>query len=280
MEGKDFTEPVAVMYKGTLRIFLVILHDYPAFLIENHYILCNAIPSSFVQLRNLVLSAFPDNIQLPDPLTEGLKVDRLPEVKEAPVLAIDPGAELQRFGLKKLVDQYIKSPSPAIVKSLVQAFDLAKPKSDAGIGFTQVDVNYPALNAFVLYVATQALATSKPPKLTTNSGDKSNEISVHFDRDSTHLALIAQLMGASDAELRYFLCSAMANQLRYPNSHTHFYSCVILTLFAHPFSEDVKQTIQHIITRVLLERIICNRPHPVSAHHPSFFMLYFSSNDT
>lgn len=267
MEGKDFTESVAVMYKGTLRIFLVILHDYPAFLIENHYTLCNAIPSSFVQLRNLVLSAFPANIQLPDPLTEGLKVDKLPEVKEAPVLAVDPASELQRFGLKKLVDQYIKAPSLAVVKSLVQAFELAKPKHDAGIGFTEVKANYAALNAFVLYMATQALATSKPPKLTTNSGGSSTdkndgETSVHFDRDSTHLALIAQLMGHADAEMRYFLCSAMANQLRYPNSHTHFYSCVILTLFAHPFADDVKEAIQHIITRVLLERIICNRPHP------------------
>ena len=50
----------------------------------------------------------------------------------------------------------------------------------------------------------------------------------------------------------------MANQLRYPNSHTHYFSCVLLCLFADAESEIVQEQ----ITRVLLERLIVHRPHP------------------
>jgi CCR4-NOT transcription complex subunit 1 len=52
--------------------------------------------------------------------------------------------------------------------------------------------------------------------------------------------------------------SAIANQLRYPNSHTHYFSCVLLYLFV----EGKKEIAKEQITRVLLERLIVNRPHP------------------
>jgi len=52
--------------------------------------------------------------------------------------------------------------------------------------------------------------------------------------------------------------NAMANQLRYPNSHTHYFSCVLLMLF----SEATQDVIKEQVTRVLLERLIVNRPHP------------------
>ena len=31
---------------------------------------------------------------------------------------------------------------------------------------------------------------------------------------------------------RYLFLNALANQLRYPNSHTHYFSCVLLFLFS------------------------------------------------
>ena len=57
---------------------------------------------------------------------------------------------------------------------------------------------------------------------------------------------------------RYLFLNAIANQLRYPNSHTHYFSCALLSLFA----ETNAEAIQEQITRVLLERLIVNRPHP------------------
>ncbi len=44
---------------------------------------------------------------------------------------------------------------------------------------------------------------------------------------------------------RYLLFNAIANQLRYPNSHTHYFSCTLLYLFL----EANTQVIQEQITR-------------------------------
>ena len=72
------------------------------------------------------------------------------------------------------------------------------------------------------------------------------------------------LWGASNGRIavvfagRYLFLNAMVNQLRYPNSHTHYFSCTLLYLFVEANSE----VIQEQITRVLLERLIVNRPHP------------------
>jgi CCR4-NOT transcription complex subunit 1 len=76
---------------------------------------------------------------------------------------------------------------------------------------------------------------------------------------SPAMDIFKQMVAAFDAEGRYHIFNAMANQLRYPNSHTHYFYCVLLTLFADAESEAV----QELITRVLLERLIVHRPHPV-----------------
>lgn len=62
----------------------------------------------------------------------------------------------------------------------------------------------------------------------------------------------------TDVVSRYLFLNAIANQLRYPNSHTHYFSCCLLYLFAEANSEAVQEQ----ITRMLLERLIVNRPHP------------------
>merc|ERR1719399_1171883 len=61
-----------------------------------------------------------------------------------------------------------------------------------------------------------------------------------------------------DYEGRHLFLSAIANHLRYPNTHTHYFSCVLLYLFADTNDEIVREQ----ITRVLLERLIVHRPHP------------------
>jgi CCR4-NOT transcription complex subunit 1 len=66
------------------------------------------------------------------------------------------------------------------------------------------------------------------------------------------------LVNGVDAEARYYVINAIANQLRYPNNHTHYFSCVLLYLFLQAKNEMVKEQ----ITRVLLERLIVHRPHP------------------
>lgn len=256
-QGKEFPESIASIYKSTLRVFYAIVNDFPEFVLEYHWTLLKHMPSSFVQLHNLILSTFPQDIVLPNPLTQGLKVDRLPEIRQNPPIAIDPAKDLVSYGLKNLVDTYLDTPNPAIVKGIATGLYLAKPHGESGIGFDVVSVDSAAVNALILYIVMDA--SKQQPADGEGNGNPL------FDRDSTHLALICALLLELNTEGRYFVCESMANQLRYPNRHTHFYSCVLLSLFGNYGTVnlgDEKDNVCHLITRVLLERIISNRPHP------------------
>ena len=55
-------------------MLLVLLHDFPEFLCDYHFSFCDVIPPNCIQMRNLILSAFPRNMRLPDPFTPNLKV--------------------------------------------------------------------------------------------------------------------------------------------------------------------------------------------------------------
>jgi hypothetical protein len=62
--AKNFDSPNLVIrseaeYQLLVRIFLVLLHDFPEFLADFHLSFCDLIPMNCVQLRNLILSAFP-----------------------------------------------------------------------------------------------------------------------------------------------------------------------------------------------------------------------------
>ena len=48
---------------------------------------------------------------------------------------------------------------------------------------------------------------------------------------SPQMDIFAALAVDMDAEGRHLFINAIANQLRYPNIHTHFFSCVLLYLF-------------------------------------------------
>ena len=54
-------------YKGTLRLLLVLLHDFPDFLCNNCFALLEEIPESFMQVRNIMASAYPKGMRIPNP---------------------------------------------------------------------------------------------------------------------------------------------------------------------------------------------------------------------
>ena len=45
------------------------------------------------------------------------------------------------------------------------------------------------------------------------------------------LDIFMRLASDMDTEGRYLFLNALANQLRYPNNHTHYFSCILLYLF-------------------------------------------------
>jgi hypothetical protein len=239
----ELSDGVRTLYRGTLRVLLVLLHDFPDFLCDYHFALCDAIPPSCIQMRNLVLSAYPPSMRLPDPFMPNLKVDKLLEMASEPRVLSNFTTTLVSSGLKGIVDKYVQDASP---RGPVQAEELgltSRLLSKDSDSRTR-SYNIGAVNALVLYLGQQSIAQTAPDGQPIISGPCTEVLQ----------GLVREL----DAEGRYHVFNAIANQLRYPNRHTHYFSCVLLFLFRDATSEDVKEQ----ITRVLVERLIANRPHP------------------
>ena len=240
----ELSEPMRVMYRGVLRVLLVLLHDAPSFLCEHHAALCDAIPLTCVQLRNLVLSAFPAGMRLPDPFTPNLKVDMLPEITQVPRMAADAEQLVPSAALRRDMQALVQGSAPAarVVQEALKSMRVGG-KGGGGSGAYAT----PAMNGFVLHLGSLAVAHAQ-----------SKGTSVPAAAQGAPMEVMKYLVAELDAEGRYLLFNALSNQLRYPNAHTHLFSCLLLQLFAEAPSEAVQEQ----ITRVLLERLIVNRPHP------------------
>lgn len=88
------SDAVSVVYKGTLRVILGISNDMPSFLIENHYELMNNLPPTYFQLKNVILSAIPKNMTVPNPYDVDLNMEDIPACKELPEVFFDPVIDL------------------------------------------------------------------------------------------------------------------------------------------------------------------------------------------
>lgn len=216
------TQSERAFYQGTLRFLVVMLHDYPEFLCEHYFALIQLLPLECVQLRNVILSAFPRSMILPDPFTTslGYMVDAAPVHDD--VEYVDD--------VYSVIDDYLSGTANKSVGKTMMAYLVHDDALDTS-----------KLQQLIFYIASHTtLDTSK--SLSENPAVQMIKY------------LLAHLTDSSD---RYFVFNAMIDHLRYPNSHTYFCSISLLHLFASQ-SEAIKE----LITRVLLERLIVNRPHP------------------
>lgn len=251
LRNAELSDPVRLLYKGTLRVLLVLLHDFPEFLCDYHFSFCDVIPPSCIQMRNLILSAFPRNMRLPDPFTPNLKVDLLPEISQSPRILSEVDAALKTKQLKSEVDEYLKTRQPMSIFIIDLKQRVLLPQHEAVSAGTPYNV--PLINSLVLYVGMQAIQ-----QLQSKTTPQQLAVPTAPITHSAPMDIFQRLILDLDTEGRYLFLNAVANQLRYPNNHTHYFSCVLLYLFA----EANQEIIQEQITRVLLERLIVNRPHP------------------
>jgi CCR4-NOT transcription complex subunit 1 len=227
----DLPKSVKRLYEGTLRVLLVLLHDFPSFLSNYHLSFCNVIPDTCIQLRNIILSASPIGLSAPDPFTPNLKIDLLPETRQSPTIFSNILGPID--GVRVHLDACLKDGQRGSSAAILPL--LYKPNSN--------DVDSLKVNSVVLYIAVRALARLQ-----------TTQISLSRTPD---IEIFERLMEFDDKG-RYVCLNAIANQLRFPSSHTHYFSCVILYLFSESKSVAVKEQ----VTRVLLERLIVHRPHP------------------
>ncbi|XP_019463583.1 PREDICTED: CCR4-NOT transcription complex subunit 1 isoform X4 [Lupinus angustifolius] len=250
----ELGDSVRLLYKGTLRVLLVLLHDFPEFLCDYHFTFCDVIPPSCIQMRNIILSAFPRSMRLPDPSTPNLKIDLLQEITQSPRILSEVDAALKAKQMKADVDEYLKTrqQNSPFLSELKEKL-LLSPSEAASAG---TRYNVPLINSLVLYVGMQAIQQLQGR--TPHAQSAANAFPLAVFSVGAALDIFQTLIMDLDTEGRYLFLNAVANQLRYPNTHTHYFSFILLYLFA----ESNQEIIQEQITRVLLERLIVNRPHP------------------
>ncbi|KAJ7929302.1 Not1-domain-containing protein [Mycena leptocephala] len=234
------------LYRGALRLLLVLLHDFPEFLSEYYFTLCDVIPPRCIQLRNIILSAFPPALILPDPHLRNLTFDTIPEMGPIPPILSDFSAVLKSGDLGTVLDQFLLNRgTPAFLSSLKTRLRLAGIPDTAPDGY-----NLSLINSLVMYTGVSSVAQAKA-----RSG------SSLFVASDPGVVVLQYLATNLDDEGQHHLLSAMVLHLRYPNAHTHWFSSLLL----HLFLEVKTDRFREIMTKVLLERFIVHRPHPWGA---------------
>ncbi|KDR81370.1 hypothetical protein GALMADRAFT_239234 [Galerina marginata CBS 339.88] len=232
------------LYRGALRLLLVLLHDFPEFLSEYYFTLCDVIPPRCIQLRNIVLSAFPPAIILPDPHLRNVKFDAIPEMGPIPPILSDFTSGLKNGDLRGYLDQYLLNRgTPSFLSSLKDRLRLKS-------GEVNESYNLSLINSLVMYIGVSSVAQAKA-----RSG---SSLFVASDPGVVALQYLAVNL---DVEGQHHLLSSMVLHLRYPNAHTHWFSSLLLHLFVEVNDDRFRE----VMTKVLLERFIVHRPHPWGA---------------
>ena len=252
-----FSEPQRLFYKSLLKIFMVITFDFPAFHYTYFLDLCNTIPPMCFQLRNVVLSARVRGVRLPV-TSEMFSIKR--ELTTPVLLPEFVGEVIQKQTCVTNEDiaEYITGSAPMatadtpLVSEVVQAVH----SEDDTVPQINASFNVPFITAFV--------------SCTVEHSASDNEVTAE-ERLNRSVALVGAVISRLPAGGRYLVAGAIANHLRDPNTHTFFFSRMLLRLFSSEDSDEVckkkfkkkskkknpkKQMTQELIVKVLVERIL------------------------
>jgi CCR4-NOT transcription complex subunit 1 len=245
MDNKGFKrESVQLYYNGMLRLLLVLLHDFPEFLSSYALLLCEELPSQFIQVRNLILSAFPKSIRPPHPASFTIESLEVAEKRGMELPEIIPQLQERMNSMNMFND---------VLTCLSGKDDPITPLYRHMFGDDQESneiVNVKFVNAFVrtvpycFYTATSAerdFNTKQTRKL---------ETFVFFHR----------ILLSGTPRLREVILTAMVDEARYPCSNTLYFISFFLYLFK--IADTRFESLQEQLVRILLERLKVDEPHP------------------
>ncbi|KAH6982099.1 CCR4-Not complex component, Not1-domain-containing protein [Ilyonectria sp. MPI-CAGE-AT-0026] len=240
------------IYRATLKLLVILQHDFPDFIAANHVKLCASIPPHCTQLLNAVLAANPQQSpKLAETLPPGAKADRPGEARVSPGLVDEAAAILRDAGLLSVLDQALgNGPSEEVVATITHAITHNPPK-ETTYGQIPVMANVQVIGAAVIYIGQHAAEQAAQAGTAVTVSGEEAEV-------STLSLLIHEL----SPEARYYLLASMINQLRFPNAHTDFFSQVLLYIFGKDLNDPEDSEIRQEITRILLERLIGFWPQP------------------
>jgi CCR4-NOT transcription complex subunit 1 len=190
LKASDMNHSSRSIYRGICRIFCVLVHDFPDFLEEYYHSFVTSIPPNCIQLRNIVLSAYPANdAPLPD-AHRGLE-RLLPEMQRFPTVRTDFSEALEAGGIKAAIDAHVSHGAPEVQKIVTELRARIAVRSLSAEG-PVVTWNRTLLHAAVYYLGTSCIA-----RIAEQRG------LVEFDPKAPELAILAHLALSLDAEGEY-----------------------------------------------------------------------------
>lgn len=230
--SETLSKGIITLYNGTLRVLLVLLHDFPEFLCAYHLAFCEVIPENCIQLRNLVLSSFPRDMRPPDPFNPDLNSEELIEMSRIPLVLSEYSRHIDKYGVRGILDRVLH-------QGFDEGFDIQSLVKVKAVENGEQRYCPALVSAIVVHTG----------QFGTDCGGSLN---------GTWVELLRRLVRDLEPEGRHYTLLGIANQLRFPNKHTMLFSKLLLSLFLE-FSDE---TLKEHMTRVLVERLIANRPHP------------------
>jgi CCR4-NOT transcription complex subunit 1 len=229
------------LYHATLKLLVVIQHDYPEFMVAYHARLCASIPPHCTQLINTILAAAPS--QGPEKLAE--------DERALTASWEDATSVLRDSGLLSVVDQAIHNgPSEDVVAQIAHVMT-QRVSRDTSYGHYPVPVNNRVVGAVVMHLGNHAAKRAK------QAGNPVN-VSGHEPEVATLSLLVHEVSPA----VRYSVLTNMVNQLRAHSAETEFFHQALLFIFGKDMDDPEDTELRQDITRVLLERLGGYWPQP------------------
>ena len=215
--GQPVPPAIQAFYHATLRVISVIKQDFPDFLSDFHFNFVNSLPDHCIQLRNLILSAYPANIQQPDPFRKDLKIDLLSEIKQNPRILSNYDNYLSLMNLREDLENYTRTRNPQLITEICH-----KMEQSEEIVNGRRKINSNVISAVVLFIADQAC-------------QQQPGIEKHRESRDTFKQIVQRL----NDETRLCFLNAIINELRFPNNHTFYFLCIILFIYAEAGREII-----------------------------------------
>ena len=117
MPGQQASSAMRSFYTATMNVVLVILKDYPQFLCDFHFNFVNALPDHAIQLKNLILTAFPKQVHPPSPFSQGLKVDPMQDQQDPRILS-NFSDYIKLNGLKDHINEYFSTNNQILINEI------------------------------------------------------------------------------------------------------------------------------------------------------------------
>ena len=227
------------------KFFFLLVNSYPEFISKYYYQLITCLSgdsSTFIQLKNILLSANPDNMPENDndniniTLTneeeakndENENENNLSNIKKTATILFDSGNALEENRFKNYIDKYINEQNENYLSILVKNLEKISDEKESN----------KICNMIIIY-----WSQSKYKYNLNEKSIRSKEIIYRFYE--------YLLLNLSKVQ-RDMLINAILNSLRFPCVQTFAYSILFQTLFFEIKNEEV---IEHMLNNILIRLI-------------------------